>query len=74
MKNGIVFEYNKLRGRMAEKGLNQKMLASKIQVHENTLSNKMYSISYFDSAEIRLICKALDIPESQIPEYFFSTF
>ena len=72
MTHGVIaFNADRLRGRMAEKGYTIKSLSSKIGVHANTMSNKLFSLSYFTTAEIVLICKALDISDEQIPYYFF---
>ena len=35
------FNYDKLRGRMAEKGYSQKKLADKLGIHANTMAHKM---------------------------------
>lgn len=67
----MFFEHDKLRGRMAEKGYTIRKLAQEIGVHENTLSHKLYSETYFTSVEILQICELLDIQKTEIYEYFF---
>ena len=67
----MFFESDKLRGRMAERGYNIKKLAQEMGVHENTLSSRLHSDSYFNQFEITVISKVLGIEKSEIPEYFF---
>jgi DNA-binding Xre family transcriptional regulator len=67
----MYFEYDKLRGRMTEKGYTIRKLAQEIGVHENTLSHKLYSETYFTAAEILQICELLDIQKNEICNYFF---
>lgn len=71
MTTGLIFDTDRLRGRMTEKGFNIKRLAKVIGIHENTLSNKLYSLSYFNTAEVLAICDALDIDKAEIQAYFF---
>ena len=66
------FNYDKLRGRMAEKGYSIKGLAEKVGVHANTLGKKLYSDYYFNVNEVQIICKCLDIQPYEIPMYFFT--
>ena len=65
-------DYSKLKGRIAQKGLNQKDLASLIGVSEGQFSKKMSGEYVFKQSEILKICNILDIAASQIGEYFFS--
>lgn len=67
----MYFEHDKLRGRMAERGYNIRMLAKEIGIHENTLSNKLYSNTFFTQYEIVMICKVLGISDAEIPTFFF---
>lgn len=68
------FNYDKLRGRMAEKGYSQKKLADKLGIHANTMAHKMYCDSYFTVNEVQTICKYLDIRPFDIPMYFFTLY
>lgn len=67
----MYFEYDKLRGRMAEKGYTIRKLAEDMGVHENTLSHKLYSETYFTAVEILRICELLDIQRYEMYDYFF---
>ena len=67
-----MFDYSKLKGRMAEKGVTQKQLATLLNISENALSNKFKGVSAFNSKEIAMICNHLDIPNTEIGIYFFN--
>jgi len=66
------FNYDKLRGRMAEKGYSIKGLADKLGIHSNTFSRKLYCDNYFTVNEVQQMCKYLDIRPFDIPMYFFT--
>ncbi len=66
-------DYNKLRGKIAEKGLNQKDLARKIGVSEGQFCKKLSGEYAFKQSEIVRICEVLDINTAQIGDYFFTT-
>lgn len=66
------FNYDKLRGRMAEKGYSIKGLAEKVGIHANTMGKKLYSDYYFNVDEVQKICKYLEIQPYEIPMYFFT--
>lgn len=67
----MYFEFDKLRGRMAEKGYTIRRLAEEIGVHENTISHKLYSETFFTAVEILRICELLDISRDEMYDYFF---
>lgn len=61
--------YNKLRGKIAEKGLTYKDLAEKTNIPVSTLSNKVNGITEFKTSEIIKIADVLEIDDYM--EYFF---
>lgn len=67
----MAFDYSKLLGRIKEFGLTQKALAKKIGSDSSTISAKLNNKYAFSVKEIDAICKALDIPKSEIGVYFF---
>lgn len=52
---------NLLRAKMIEAGYNQRTLAKKIGMAQNTLSSRMTEKTAFDVVEIDRICTALNI-------------
>ncbi|MBE6618410.1 MAG: DUF739 family protein [Ruminococcaceae bacterium] len=66
------FNYSKLLGRIKECGLTQEQLAKAIGISKATLSAKLNNKFNFDTAEMIAICKVLNIPTSEIHEYFFA--
>lgn len=56
---------NLLRAKMAEMGENQRSLAKKIQISENSLSSKLNGRTEFSAKEIVDICNALSITSSK---------
>ena len=67
-----MFDYSKLRGLMAEKRVTQKVLASEIDISENSFTNKINGISAFSSNEIMKICNFLGISNTEVGAYFFT--
>lgn len=65
------YNYSKLLGRMKERGLTQGILATEIGVNEGTLNSKLNNKFGFKQNEMDAICKALDIPNDEIGDYFF---
>ena len=65
------FDYSKLRGKMAERGVTQAQLAEKIGINKCTLNVKMNGQYAFGNDEIISICKVLGIPHVEISKYFF---
>ena len=65
------YDYSKLLGRIKEKGLTQNELAAMIGRDKSSLSAKLNGKSAFTTVEIDNICKALDISNGDIVEYFF---
>lgn len=65
------FNFNKLRGRIIEKYGTQTAFVEVFGVSENTFSKKMNNRVRFNSDDIIKITQLLEIPESEIGEYFF---
>lgn len=66
------FNYSKLLGRMRECGYTQEQLAKAIGINKATLSTKLNNRFSFSQEEILAICKVLNIPISEISEYFYA--
>lgn len=67
-----MFSYNKLFGKMAEKGYNQTKLAKMLGISKNTFTNKVKGKATFNSIEIATLCNVLDISCEDIGEIFFT--
>lgn len=67
------YNYSKLLGRMKERGVTQEQLAKEIGKNEATLNMKLNNKFQFKADEMDAICKALDIPNIEMGEYFFCT-
>lgn len=52
---------NKLKGKIAEAGFSQRTLAEALGMSKNTLNAKVNGKVPFNTVEIELICKVLDI-------------
>jgi DNA-binding XRE family transcriptional regulator len=66
------FNYSKLLGRMRECGFTQEQLAKAIGINKGTLSVKLNNKFSFSQEEILAICKTLNIPASEISDYFYA--
>ena len=71
MEKVIKINHDKLKGKIKEVLGTQGKLAEKMELDETTISNKINSNTYFTQKEILNICILLNIPFSEIPEYFF---
>jgi transcriptional regulator with XRE-family HTH domain len=63
--------YNKLKGRIVEMYGTQAKFAEALDVTETTLSRKMQSKSEFSKEDMIKWSKLLNIPQTDIPAYFF---
>lgn len=68
----MVFRYNKLRGRIVEVCGSQAKFAEKIGLSEQIVTAKLAGRSSFTQDNIIAWCRALDIDQSDIGDYFFS--
>lgn len=66
------FNYSKLLGRMKECGFTQEKLAKAIGISKYTLNTKLNNKFSFAQEEILAICKVLNIPVSEIGEFFYA--
>lgn len=66
------FNYSKLLGRMKECGFTQEKLAKAVGMSKNTLNLKLNNKYSFSQDEIIAICKLLNIPISEIGEFFYA--
>lgn len=64
--------YSKLLGRIKERGITQEQLASAIGKNKSTVSAKINGRFSFTQKEIDDVCRALDIPNDEIGDYFFA--
>lgn len=69
----MVFDFSKLDGKITEKYGNRKKFCTAINMKQAALSSRMNNKVPFRPEEIILICSpiVLDIPHTNIGEYFF---
>lgn len=67
----VQIKYDKLKGKIKEVLGTQSKLAERMDLDETTISNKLNNNTYFSQKEILSICLILNIPKSEIVEYFF---
>ena len=65
------FDFSKLLGRIREKNESQRSLAAALGMDKSTFNLKINNRYEFTPTEILRICDRLDIPHSQISQYFF---
>lgn len=64
---------NKLKGKIAEKGLSQRFLAEQLGITKNTFNFKINGKSLFNTEEIKIMCSLLGIEDdSEKAEIFLS--
>ena len=68
----MLYNYSKLLGRIKECGYTQEKLALEIGRDKSSISAKLNGRSSFTTKEIDSICRALDISNSEIVDYFFT--
>lgn len=66
------YNYQKLLGKMKEKGYTQEQLAQRIGISPCTLNLKLNNKNDFRQDEILSISKELGIPGERFEEYFFA--
>lgn len=67
-----MFDYSKLRGKIAERGMTNTRVAEACRIRKGTFSQKINNHSEFTQEEIVSICDALQIPYSDVHDYFFT--
>jgi transcriptional regulator with XRE-family HTH domain len=68
----MVFNYQKLLGKMRERGISQAFLAKRIGISEAHLNRKLKGVFAFTQDEIFNICDELEISPCEINAYFFT--
>ena len=68
----VKFTYLKLRGRIVEKYRTLEAFAEAIGVSVVSVSKKLNAKSQFTQKDIILWSRALDIPETEISDFYFS--
>lgn len=66
-----MLDVKKLKGRMAECGITQSVLAKTIGISSNTMTNKMSGKRDFNLGEIDRICDALCIVDNELKAQIF---
>lgn len=66
------FDYSKLNGKIVEVVGDKKKLAEKLGMSYITMMHRTHSRFPFSQFEIMDICKILNIPHSEISDYFFT--
>lgn len=67
----MAFNYSKLRGKIREKCATEKGFAHVMGMSRTTLSSRLSCKTDWTLSEIQKACVVLDIPDSQVSEYFF---
>lgn len=67
----VIYDYSKLLGRIKEKYGTRENLINKITISSTSLNLRLNNKLKFDQQDIKELCKALDIEEEEIPDYFF---
>ena len=68
----MIYEYNKLRGRITEKFGSQAKFADKLGISTTTMSKKMQCKTGFSQEDIERWASLLDIKREEFSEYFFT--
>lgn len=66
------YDYSKLRGRIKEKFSTQAEFSKYIKLSEVSVSNKLNNVVDWGQEEMEKAISALDIPHSEIHQYFFT--
>ena len=66
------YNYNKLLGKIKEKGFTQRAVAEKLNIKATTFSQKLNNKAHFKQSEIANMCALLDISDNDIGAYFFT--
>lgn len=67
----MVFDYQKLRGRIREKYGTEQKFAAEMHMNRGSLSSKLNNEGDFTRAQMLRAAELLDLTAFQIPEYFF---
>ena len=64
-------DYSELRGRIRARYRTQALFAEALGISECALSQKLNGHTEWTAGEIRKCCELLEIPEKDLPLYFF---
>lgn len=67
-----MYDYYKLLGKIVEKYRTQSKFANAMELSERSLSLKLNNKVNFNQNEIKKAIELLDIPETEISDYFFN--
>lgn len=67
----MIYNYNKLRLRINEVCGDVVKFAERLKCDKRTVADKLSEERDFSQSDIELICQILDIPRSEIYDYFF---
>lgn len=67
-----MFDYSRLRGKIAEKNMTQETLSNKLKIAKSTLNLKINNKIAFSQEDIVSISAILEIPKEEIGPYFFT--
>ena len=68
----VEYDYSKLLGRIKEKYGTRENLVEKITISITSLNLRLNNKLKFDQQDIKELCEALEIEESEITAYFFT--
>lgn len=72
MKQGIIYDYSKLLGKIKEMYDTQECFALELGIGRVSLSQRLNSKLGFKQDEIYRACELLKLKRNQIPTYFFT--
>ncbi len=67
-----MYDYSKLKGKIAEKGYTKCSLSKALKMHPNSLSYRLDNKLEFKQDDMVKICDVLGIKHKDIPVYFFT--
>lgn len=67
-----MYDYSKLKGKIAEKGYTKLSLSKALQMHPNSLNDRLDNKLEFKQDDMVKICDVLGIKHKDIPQYFFT--
>lgn len=68
----MIFEYNKLKGKIREVAGTQENFANMIGISTVSLSLRLNNKAFWSQDEINKSCEVLAIPDTEVSAYFFN--
>lgn len=68
----MMYQYNKLRGRIIERYKTQRNFANALELSNNSVSKKLNCKTSFTQEEMNKWAELLDINLKEYPDYFFT--